>query len=368
VSDALLPRSPAAITPEWLEARLVEARALASSARIASLRIAPVDLGGVNGDVYRITPGYATGSGPASLIVKFPASAAASRGVARFQRWYEREVRAYRELATAGALPAPTCYVAGLTDDGGLLLLLEDLGARRHGDQLAGCSKREADAALRAIARVHARWWGAPALERDLAWLPLTTVGLDRAQGVQGAFARGWGLARQAVALPARFRPIADRAVERYPALLEEAATPPLTVVHGDYRLDNLFFDEPDAAAGGDAAATRVTAIDWQFTCRCRGVYDVAYFLGLDLPPDDRRTLERPLLDAYLEALAADGVAGYERGAAQRMYAVALLLAFATFAIGAAGAHADERMRLVHEVGLGRLAEAILDNDAARVL
>ena len=351
-----LPRTPAEITPDWLAARLREAGVLPAGAAIGRIAFAPVELGGVNGDVFRLLPSYDGAHGPASVIAKFPASAPAARGVARFQRWYEREVRAYGELNAPGTLPMPRCFFATRDPDDAFVLLLEDLGRRDAGDQLAGCDQARAETVIRTIARVHARWWNATALDDELTWLPLTTVGLDHARPVQGAFARSWEMARPGLTAPPGFARIADRAVEHYPDLLAEAASPPLTVIHGDYRLDNMFFDRVDDRP-------RVTVIDWQFTARCRGAYDVAYFIGLDFDGDDRRLHEDELLSAYLDALRTAGVTDYDAAALRRDYALGLRLAFATFVIGAAGRHSAERARALHRVGLERLAAAIVDTE-----
>jgi Ser/Thr protein kinase RdoA (MazF antagonist) len=144
------------------------------------------------------------------------------------------------------------------------------------------------------------------------------------------------------------------RVVEAYPALLARLAAAPATIIHGDYRLDNLFFD----------AAGAVAVIDWQFVSRCRGIYDVAYFIGLDLEPAARRAHEQALLAQYVATLAAHGVAGYSLETARVDYRRALLLAFAVFLIGAAGEQPNARMARVHEVGIARLAAAIAETDA----
>lgn len=47
----------------------------------------------------------------------------------------------------------------------------------------------------------------------------------------------------------------------------------PVTIVHGDFRLDNMFFG---TATGGLPFAV----VDWQLIKRGRGVIDVAYFLA----------------------------------------------------------------------------------------
>jgi aminoglycoside/choline kinase family phosphotransferase len=82
-------------------------------------------------------------------------------------------------------------------------------------------------------------------------------------------------------------------------------AEPPRTIVHDDYRLDNLFFSSPE---GGGSFAV----IDWQLAQRGRGVSDVAYFLGFCLPVEQRRTMEMSLLKIYHSVLVENGVREYE--------------------------------------------------------
>lgn len=359
---------------EWLTGALREAGVLTHAGgdvAIASMTIEAIgDLGGVNGETYRVLIEYAgsAAQAPRSVVAKFPADRPGARGVASFQRWYEREVSFYRTLAVGlaetSAIRAPRCYAASidLAGDrpGDYVLLLEDLRPRAQGDQIAGCTVEEARAAIEAAAALHARWWDAPPPVSDA--LPETTIGLDRAERVQGALARVWERTRDLVPMRASVAARIPALVEGYVPLLRRMASAPVTVVHGDYRLDNLFFG--DRPSGG----IEVTAIDWQFVCRCRGVYDVGYFLGLDLEPEVRRAHERVLIDTYVEALRAHGVEGYEAAQAWDDYRRALLLGFAVFLIGAAGEQPNTRMVRVHEVGLARLAAAIEETGAFEVL
>lgn len=334
-----LPTSPQDLTAEWVAARL--------DAPVTALRMEPItDRSGLNGETVRLHLVYENDiTGPLSIIAKLPG--VRSRGVAEYQRWYEREVRFYLELAGSTLTRTPRCLSAEIAPNDDYVLLLEDLGALRQGSQVAGCSIEEARATLDAAAALHARWWEPKPAAHP--WLPFTTVGLDRARPVQGAFARAWEHVREG--FPQDARDALDRGVEAYPDLLAEVAAGPVTVCHGDYRLDNVFFDDD---RGGE-----VVAFDWQFACRARGTYDVAYFLGLDLEPDVLAAKRDALLAGYLEALAARGVQGYGLDACRRDYAVSLILATAVFAIGAAGPQPSEASRLTHEVGLARLGAAV---------
>nr|MDT0663947.1 phosphotransferase [Micromonospora sp. DSM 115978] len=73
------------------------------------------------------------------------------------------------------------------------------------------------------------------------------------------------------------------------------------SLIHGDYRLDNLMFD-------GD---TEVVAVDWQTLEIGFPARDLAYFLSTALPPEVRRAHEVSLVAAYHEQLVAHGVTDY---------------------------------------------------------
>ncbi|HSR22839.1 MAG TPA: phosphotransferase, partial [Candidatus Eisenbacteria bacterium] len=82
------------------------------------------------------------------------------------------------------------------------------------------------------------------------------------------------------------------------------ADTRPWTIVHGDYRLDNLLF--------GAGEPGPVAVVDWQTCTHGPGLADVAYFIGAGLSPGDRRVAERDLVAGYHAGLLAAGVQGYE--------------------------------------------------------
>ena len=70
--------------------------------------------------------------------------------------------------------------------------------------------------------------------------------------------------------------------------LLVGIAEAPVTICHGDFRIDNLLFD--DAAE----CPERVGVLDWQITYRGPAVTDVAYLLCQSMEVDERREEERP--------------------------------------------------------------------------
>jgi aminoglycoside/choline kinase family phosphotransferase len=78
----------------------------------------------------------------------------------------------------------------------------------------------------------------------------------------------------------------------------------PHTIVHADFRTDNLFFASPQG--GPDFAV-----VDWQIACRGRGIFDVAYLLCGGLEAGVRRANEERLVRMYHDTLVANGVRDY---------------------------------------------------------
>ncbi|TAJ16767.1 MAG: hypothetical protein EPO65_12670 [Dehalococcoidia bacterium] len=343
------------LTSVWIEGALHGSGALAPTSHVLDVRATAVgDRGGVNGDAFRLALAYEGVPGPTRLIAKFGTPGV--RGVAVFQGWYEREVRFYQQFAPRTPLRTPRAHAVALGGPGECVLLLEDLAPFAQGDQELSCTPEQALATARALGEHHAAWWGSAEVEAA-EWLPDTTVGLTRAARVAGAFARA--LETAGPLLTPRLRDVRGRLSEAYVPLLEAIAQPPRTLTHGDFRLDNLFFSA--------AAPVEVAAIDWQFACRTRGAYDLAYFLGLDLEPSVRAAVEGPCIEAYLEALTENGVT-YERRQFERDYDISLLASLAVFTIGAGSPSPNPRMDRVHAQGIERLGAAIEARDALKAL
>ena len=224
-----------------------------------------------------------------SLVAKFPAEAEENRALAMILGHYRREVGFYTELVDEAHLPVPTCYHAEFEPEShDFVLLLEDLSGLELGDQLAGCAHDGAVNAAGLVARMHGQWWNDGRLtQRD--WLPCLDAEVHML-GVPPAFAAGWANARDYLGddlspmileLGARFGPA-------IPDLLTALSQPPRTLVHGDFRLDNLFF--------GPGPGRDLRVVDLQLVMAARGPYDIGYFCSQSLPVEERREYERDLI------------------------------------------------------------------------
>ncbi|MFM9086151.1 MAG: hypothetical protein ACKORC_06800 [Acidimicrobiia bacterium] len=203
-------------------------------ARIVAMRAETIGTGQMS-ESRRLHLEYDGATGPATIVAKFPSLDPTSRATGRAVRGYEIEARFYRDLRPHLGTEAPRCWHAWRdeeTDD--FLLLLEDLAPCRQGDQLTGCTLAEAEAAVDALAGLHAPLWGSPELAAT-TWLARSAP--EERGRTQALLARLWP------GFLERYRERAGEEVARVGAALVDdpgdyftAELPSRTLVHGDYR------------------------------------------------------------------------------------------------------------------------------------
>jgi hypothetical protein len=167
-----------------------------------------------------------------------------------------------------------------------------------------GCSLREAELAIREIAKFHAVWWEDPQLlEQDwLRWFSTPAAH----QRWQERYQQYWELfvVKMTPNLPEPILALGQQYGSKVTQVFEQFYHPPLTLIHNDYMLDNLFF----ATTGNEVS---LAVVDWQFLTCGRGASDVASFLGGNISIEDRRAHELDLLRTYHTLLVENGVTGY---------------------------------------------------------
>lgn len=189
---------------------------------------------------------------PRSLVGKFPSEDATSRATGVALGLYRKEVEFYRTLAPRLRISVPRCYFAAIDGRGPeFALFLEDMAPVRPSDQIAGCTPEVARAAALELVGLHAPTWNDASL-RAYDWVtesPGTTRTLY-AQLFPGFLARyGRSLAPEQIAILGRV------AESQGPPF--EVPEQPFSIVHVDFRLDNLLVD-------ATRAPPRVTVVDWQ--------------------------------------------------------------------------------------------------------
>ena len=140
-----------------------------------------------------------------------------------------------------------------------------------------------------------------------------------------------------------------------------DLATEPQTLIHGDYRLDNMFF-----GAGGE---DDLALVDWQVSGIGCGLFDVAYFLSGSVTTEVRREIERDALYEYADIVRSCGVSDFTFDECWRMYRKLMLgsLLVAVFLCGGLDL-SNDRSRQLAETGLLRTQEAIEDLGAAEFM
>lgn len=291
------PSQPADVTARWLTDRLRASGELASG-RVESVEWQPIGTGQV-GDSARFTLRYEGGEGPLTLAGKFPAADAMSRGTAAAFGLYTKEVAFYRDLAPQLDVCVPRTYATEVSDDGSeFVLLFEDMGPCRQGNQLDSCSIEDARHAIQQAASIHAPSWNrADIVDRE--WLSMKPEVAAQVMAMypqaQAIFADRYAdtLEPELLAVCHQLNDARELWFGREPSQR--------CVIHGDFRLDNMLFD----VRGG---AEPITVLDWQTVSTGSPMTDIGYFLGCGIGDALRCAAEDELLDLYCSEMTARGV------------------------------------------------------------
>ncbi len=302
--DLSFPTRPEAVTPEWLTAVLQAQGALKQSARVLGFEPTRIGTGQIGQNVrFALTysgPSEAWAASPASVVGKFASPDPTSRATGVALGTYQREHEFYRDIAPGASTRLATCFANEFEPETHeFVLLMEDLGAARVGDQIVGCGPDDASRALAAIAPMQAQWWNSPRL-REYDWLAWVDDA-ERSISVQGLYTMLWPgfVERFGPRMPAGGLELGERLTTG----LSTWATrrrPPFTVTHGDYRLDNCLF--------GDGW---MVPVDWQGAAVGCAASDVAYFLGAGLLVEDRRAYELDLVKEWWKLLEQAELPGF---------------------------------------------------------
>jgi len=319
---------PDAITAEWLTDVLRHSGTITTDDEVASFTAESIGTGQVGANV-RFTLTYGAGSGPDTVVGKFSSRDPVSQAGGVATMTYETEVAFYRELADTVQISRPHCHFADIEHGtANVVLLMEDLAPAVQGDQIEGCTVEAATIAIDEAAKLHGPRWGDPSLA-DMAWLNRS----GQSGGLAAMLPMMWS------SFVDRYRSTLDDVTietgERLPQLLGGLAgyePPALTVIHYDYRLDNMLFGKSDDRP--------LVVVDWQTVQLGLGPNDIAYFLGNAFEPEVRRGCEESLVQRYHTALVEEhGVTGYSFEQCwddyrRSSYASLLMAVFASMMVG----------------------------------
>ncbi len=321
-----IPRTPADITAAWLSSTL--------GAAVTDADVAPIGTG-QTGATYRVSVSYAGATGlPATFAVKLPAQDDAVRE--RVALGYKSEVEFYAAVSAEVAVPVPACVHSDISSDGtDFVLVLADMAPAEQGDQLAGCTPEEAALAVDALAGLHGPSWC------QARWYELTSIIMPKPGDEAAAAGMGEVSAMAAtITLDRLGARISDADRETLTTSMNlvtpwlSAEADRFSLLHGDFRLDNLLFDPQ---------RTRVTVVDWQTIGLGLPARDLAYFTATSLAPETRATVERDLVQRYHAAVSGYGVTDYDLDTCWQDYRLGALQAPFLTALGFAFSASTDR-------------------------
>ena len=286
---------PEDLTASWVTEAL---RADGQDLTVASVTAQRVGTGQI-GATFRVGLTYEGAAGPATIIAKLAAGDPAMRTL--IAAGYAAEVGFYLRVKPSLEVDTPRCFYGALSEDRMVFtLLLEDIDLAIPGVQADGCSVLEAERSIANLVGLHAPRWNDQSLyEQD--FLLRSDSSTAQMMGDVLVSATHEFVERYRSDLneqdPATLHSVAEAITAWQTSRLD-----PVSVIHGDYRLDNLLFHP-----GGP----RVTAVDWQTAGIGPPLRDVAYFLGTSLDTDQREAHEEQLLSGYHAGLVDRGIFDY---------------------------------------------------------
>jgi len=324
-------------------------------------------VGQFNADLRRLYLTYdqPAGTAPHSLIAKLPTTNANLNERAAVFQPGSRENWFYSSGASRSSVHVPCCYY-NTTDNttGQSILLLEDLAHAPTGNQFSGSTVEQAELALNSLARLHAGWWNDTSSMAIQELTQLITQNWEAEQNLVGdLYDMAWSqFLRQAlIVIPEDVRRFGTALVGNIRMADALIAQAPKTLVHGDFRLENIHF-------GQHNGRSVCWLIDWEDVFVGSGFIDVSWFLGGCLPVEESHH-EMSLLQRYYQTLLDEGVNDYSWERCYYDYRCAMVSSFVQGVLSAAlDEDADEQeyhlarvvaQRFVHAAQRLHLAEML---------
>jgi len=354
-----MPTGIGEVDSAWMTAVLRTSGAIDETTSVLELDSAPFAVGaGLLSLLYRTSLTYTGGSGPATVIVKFPTDDPMQRGVCDALGFYARELEFYRSFAADAPFGTAQCHAAVEGDAGtDFVVVMEDLSHLDAVDQRDGCSWEQSLESVRMMARFHARWQATPELA-GLAELFLPIKNDMYTVALPELFATGWSQAK--IHGTKHLTPDLVALGDRWGTLIgffQDNLMEPSTVLHGDWRADNLLFD-------GD----ELYVLDFQIMSVGAGIYDLGYFASQSIPSEVRAGRDAELVQLYVDTLASCGVSmDFDDAMLQYRVSLANHLIYAVTSFQTYE-QLPERSKELMQTMLQRAGQAILDNDVLAVL
>ena len=187
----------------------------------------------------------------------------------------------YQKFAHISPIRIPTCY--GILPDSSAIVM-DDL--RRY-DRAPEFTLESGLKVVKTIAKFHAHFRGAPLDKLAEPKRFMRTYVLQN----YSAFKSKW-----ADSISSDTWVLFDHAVEYYADAEKQLLLQPNTLLHGDLKFPNLFWD--NSSSGGEPIF-----IDWQYAGPGNGIEDIVFLLVESCKPGKLEELARPIINSYYDEI-----------------------------------------------------------------
>ena len=385
-----IPRSIEEITPDWLTSALKKTGILKDNS-VSSIEVETIGEQGYMGILARLYLDYETPGDmlPASIIAKMPTKEAKNKITGEIFLNYERENRLYETLLDKLPVRTPKCYFADM--DAGVsertvnfayfvyekmpkgfinlfliifglftliskrryILLIEDLKDLDYIDQRDGCSFEDAKQVIKYLGAMQAAFWENPAVNQY--WLKAHSE-ISRLMGL--LYEKGLPVIERNFGdrLSAKEKEVFKWLQDHNQQIDDYILSRPKTLVHSDFRIDNVFFDR---------IKNKTVLIDWQTCYRGLGIADLAYFCaGSGINPFTSDQVQE-LIEIYHQALIEGGVTNYSLEECQNDYKYGFFVAlrYILIILGTLEIDKDPDVKKLVELWLMRMKPSIENFD-----
>lgn len=361
----MIPKRTKRITSEWLN-EVLHTSGYLKDINIETISREPWGAGeGFVSDMARLTVTYdkTPTELPETMIVKMPTTFRTALALAEQYNLYEREIRFYTEVAPKSPLRVPEVIHYDYDKEAKrYILILQDCSCYKQIDQIEGLNKEQTIDVINAITEFHSRWWDSPDLY-SFDWMPKPKD--DVSKSLVETYRSSWDLSIKSEEfqkiLPERGQEAGQKIHEQFPWLVMDIPDDNMTIIHFDFRVDNLFFDY-------DNRENPILMIDWGSAVVNGGILDIGYLLSESVEIDLRRKIEKDMVKHYIKQLEKKGITGFDFDFAWENYLKALMCYAYIPAIGYAQLdRSDPRAMKLFEVITKRQFQAIVDNDATSI-
>ncbi len=358
----MIPMTLADVSADWLTTVLRDDGTLPDNVQVADATLEPMGAGvGMMSSMSRIRITYSDETdAPSSLVIKLPAENETNRAVAEQFNLYMKEARYYQELRPKTECRSPDTYLVVFDDDENFLMLMSDASEYRMGNQVTGATLEETELCIDELTKLHASFWNDI---EQVAWLPHISNS-DNARNMALGAEAGWPQMMEYFGdfVPAAVNEKRTAYLASIPGQQERLDQDPITLIHGDFRMDNMLFGEKPEHHP-------LQVVDFQGPLKGKGIADVGYLLSHSTQAEVRQQHERTLLERYVNGLKEGGVTGYEFDTAWEDYRLGVLYAW-TVAVVIAGTldPSNERGFAWMSRMIERNATALLDLDCFELL